>query len=344
MKCLESDETESDSSSNNCQELDGQISNGEKNNSLFVSYISDENINKCWLIFSDIILCLNTQNDIVINYKMDKGKNTYTIGNIFSCYWIGISKMHYKCIESHNDYGIKKISWIICSDIGISLRKTYTLYPITSNNKTLIILKLELICTENYQPINLDETKDYYYSLQHSIINKTINLMNESPKFFYMQESFIAKKNIEICWKEMTNFNILSRITNENIGQNFVCKGDPNTIGTFWKCYLKKINQNIYFKVKNVKKNKKRNKWVYCLETFGVEFTHTKQKIEIAITKIKSNSCQISILIKFKENLDKTIYADKKNRFRENMKKIKSYINSSNDKEKCNINKNNLNN
>ena len=50
------------------------------------------------------------------------------IGNEFSCYWIGISNIHYKCIESKNDYGIRRIGWIIDLDIGFSIRKKNILF------------------------------------------------------------------------------------------------------------------------------------------------------------------------------------------------------------------------
>lgn len=50
MKSLESYETESDSCLNNYQEIDRKTNKFlDKNTSLSVSYISDENIERCWL-------------------------------------------------------------------------------------------------------------------------------------------------------------------------------------------------------------------------------------------------------------------------------------------------------
>jgi hypothetical protein len=102
----------------------------EKKYTLVVSYITEENIDRCWLFFSDIVKVQGTSSNIVINYSFDKGNNTYKIGNEFSCYWIGISKIHYKCVESKNNYGIRKISWIINLDIGFSIRKKYIIITI----------------------------------------------------------------------------------------------------------------------------------------------------------------------------------------------------------------------
>ena len=94
--------------------------------------------------FSDIILCQTTDSKIIIQYKLDKGKNTFKIGNEISCYWTGISKIHYKCVESENSTWIRKITWIFSLDIDFSIRKTYIIYPITNNEKTLIKLSLEV--------------------------------------------------------------------------------------------------------------------------------------------------------------------------------------------------------
>jgi hypothetical protein len=324
---LESYETESDSCLNNYQDFDKKNYKDEKNYSLSVSYISNENIDRCWFFFSDIILCQTIASNIVVDYKLDKGKNTFKIGNEFSCYWIGISKIHYKCVESQNNFGVRKISWIICLEIGFAIRKTYTIYPITNSDRTLIKLSLELIHPENNEPIKFDETRDYYYKLQSNLISKIANLMDKSNDFLFIHQSFIAKKDLETCWKNMINFELLSSVTSGEIGENFINNDDPEKVGTFWKCYMKKYNKYIYFRVKKVIKNKKRNRWTYCVETFGVNIFIIKQELEISVTKINKESCQISILVKFCENLDKKLYNYKKEKLNEYVKKIKLYIN-----------------
>ena len=323
---LESYETESDSCLNNYQDFDKKNNKDEKNYSLSVSYISNENIDRCWFFISDIILCQTVASDIVVDYKLDKGKNTFKVGNEFSCYWIGISKIHYKCVESQNNLGVLKISWIISLEIGFAIRKTYTIYPITNSDRTLIKLSLELIQPENNEPIKFDETRDYYYKLQSNLISKISNLMDKSNDFLFIHQSFIAKKDFETCWKNMINFEILSSATSGEIGENFINNGDPEKVGTFWKCYMKKYNKYTYFRVKKVIKSKKRNRWTYCVETFGVNLLLINQELEISVTKINKESCQISILVKFREKIDKKLYNYKKDKLNEYVKKIKSYI------------------
>ena len=333
MEFLESFETETDCCSNYSQDntnkaiKENKQRESLKSQFLSISYISEEDINRCWFFFSDLILCQNSLSNILVDYKLDKGDSTFKIGNEFSCYWIGLTKIHYKCIESKNDYFIKKISWKIFIDIGLSLTKQYTIYPISNNNTSLIKEKIEIIQPDNEESICFEENKDYYYNLQNSIMKYKAKLMYESKKYRFIHESFIAKSDFETTWKKIIYLNKLCEEISGNIGEIFICNGDPEKIGAFWKCNLNNNIKPIYFKVKKIIKNKKRNKWVYHLETIGAEFNIIKQEVEISVTKINKNSNQISILIIFTDNIDKNLYDAKKKALNEVMKNIKLFVN-----------------
>ena len=321
----ESYETESDSCINN-YENDKKILKPEKDPALSVTYICNENINRCWRFFSDIMLYKSTISNIAINYKLNKGNNTFNVGNEFSGYWIGISNIYYKCLESKNNYGIRKISWNIALDIGYSIIKTYTIYPITANNQSLIKIKFELICPEKNEPINLEETKDYYYKLQYSILQKIVNLMEESSKYLFIHESFIVNSDFETSWGSMIDLNLLSKISSGKIGENFQFNRDREKVGTYGKCYMQKYNKYLFFRVKNISKIKKKNRWIYCLESFGAIICTIRQEVEISVTKINGNKSQIAILIKFRENIDKNSLEYKKMELIKLIKKIKLFI------------------
>ncbi len=299
----------------------------DKNYLLVVSYITEENIDRCWLFFSDIIKVQGTASNIVINYVLDKGNNTFKIGNEFSCYWIGISKIHYKCVESKNNDGIRKISWIITLDIGFSIRKTYIIYPITNNNMTLIKLNLELINQSN-EPMDFEETREYYYKLQFTIINKIIKIMDESNEYFFIHESFIANKNYLTCWKNIINMQNLIDIAYGKKGNKFICNGDPEKVGTFWKYEKEDKKYVVFFKVNNVTKPNKRNTWKYSLESFGTELKIAQQEININVVKINQNTTHISFLIKYKQKINKTASDYKRKKWNEVIKNIKTFINN----------------
>ena len=294
---------------------------------LVVSYITEENIDRCWIFFSDIIKIQGTASNIVINYVLDKGNNTFKVGNEFSCYWIGISKIHYKCVESKNNYGIRKISWIITLDIGFSIRKTYIIYPITNNNMTLIKLNLELISQSN-EPMDFEETREYYYKLQLTIINKIIKIMGESKEYFFIHESFIVNKNYLICWKNIINLQNLIDIANGKKGNKFICNSDPEKVGAFWKYVKEDKEYVIFFFFFNVTKPNKRNTWKYSLESFGTELKIAQQEINISVVKINQNTTQISFLIKYKQKINKATSDYNRKKWNEIIKNIKTFINN----------------
>ena len=269
----------------------------ESNHLLVVSYITEENIERCWLYFSNVLKCEGKNSNIVRDYSLVKGKNTFMIGNEFSCYWVGVSNIHYKCIESKNNDGIRRIGWIIDLDIGFSIRKKYFIYPISNDSKTLIKLNLELIGSESHEPMDFEETREYYYKLQYTIIDRIINVMNN--------------------------------VTSGEIGENFECNGDKEKAGTFWKCGLK-INKITFLIVKKISKLKKRKTWKYCLETFGTQVNTLRQEVNIDITEINKDTTQISILIVYKEKIKKNIYDSKKKSIRQVVEKIKYFINNIN--------------
>ena len=101
------------------------------------SLIFDENIDKLWLYLRD--LSQEASNiDFLDDFKFIKGDNTWTVGNICSMYWVGVSHITIKCKSIKVDRTRKKIRWKFKCDIGINYYKTLVLYRITQNGKTLV--------------------------------------------------------------------------------------------------------------------------------------------------------------------------------------------------------------
>ncbi len=103
--------------------------NKDKNKSSFLfscSLIFDEDIDKLWLYLRD--LCAETSNiDYLDNFKYIKGDNTWTVGNIFSMYWVGVCNLEIKCKSIKVERMKKKIRWKFKMDIGIHYYKQITL-------------------------------------------------------------------------------------------------------------------------------------------------------------------------------------------------------------------------
>ena len=79
--------------------MDKLSTNNNENSFLFsVSLIFNENIDKLWLYLKD--LSAESKNvDFLDNFKILKDKNTWTVGNKFSIYWIGVSNIEFICVS-----------------------------------------------------------------------------------------------------------------------------------------------------------------------------------------------------------------------------------------------------
>ena len=132
------------------------------------SLIFDENIDKLWLHFRDLSL-----HSLIIDYLDDfkyiKGENTWTIGNICSAYWIGVSHLKVRCIFSQVDGMKKKIKWRINCDIGLDFYKTLYLYRITQDDKTMVKLTFSRTNKSN-KSIDFNQSKKYYLELEYNVL------------------------------------------------------------------------------------------------------------------------------------------------------------------------------
>ena len=147
------------------------------------SLIFDENIDELWLYLKD--LSTETKNiEFLDNFKMIKGENTWTIGNVFSLYWVGVSNIEITCISLNVTRMKKKIKWKFICDIGISYYKTMILYRITSDDKTLV--KLIFSRCEKNKLVDFNPQLQYYLNLQLDILvlqSKYLQGLKKKKKF-----------------------------------------------------------------------------------------------------------------------------------------------------------------
>ena len=204
------------------------------------SLIFEENIDKLWLYLRD--LSFETTNiDFLDNFKYIKGDNTWTIGNICSMYWIGVTHLTAKCTFIKVDRIRKKIKWKMKCDIGINYYKSLTLYRITQNGKTLV--KSYFSRTENKNDlIDFSQTLNYYSNLQHNVLIQLSKYLQNIKKDIIIYESCIINANYLQIWKLITDMKILSKLS-LGITTNMEYKGSINEIGSFIKYFDTLSNQ-----------------------------------------------------------------------------------------------------
>ena len=173
------------------------------------SLIFDENIDELWLYLKD--LSVEAKNiDFLDNFKFIKGDNTWTIGNIFSLYWVGVSNIEITCISTKVTRMKKKIKWKFNCEIGINYYKTMILYRISADDKTLV--KFNFYRCDKNNLIDVDSQLDYYLNVQHNILISQSKYLQSLKKKKHAFQSFIIDNNYLKIWNFVTDLKKLSNL------------------------------------------------------------------------------------------------------------------------------------
>jgi hypothetical protein len=307
-------------------------SDKNKNKASFLfsnSLIFDEDIDKLWLYLRD--MCAETSNiDFLDNFKYIKGDNTWTIGNKFSLYWVGVCNFEIKCKSIKIDRMKKQIRWKLKMDIGIDYYKQITLYRITQNNKTLVKTSVYIIEEKN-NLIDARESLNYYIYLYSDILIKQSKYLQNLKKDIISYRSGIINKNYIKVWKNLHDFNKLNELS-PNPGKNIEFKGQINKVGSFVKFYDQNSKQIVFFKISAYDMSENKKQWLMRFETIGSNYHNFPKKTEIKIIRINENKTQISFLHQFSFDSDRNFINEYENKKNESIKKVKEYI-ENNDKE-----------
>ena len=248
--------------------MKNQSPNKKENSFLFsTSLIFEQNIDKLWIHLKD----LSAETKIVPfldNFKFIKGENTWTSGNTFSLYWIGVSNIEIKCISSFSTRMKKKIKWKFKCDIGISYYKTMILYRITDNNKTLV--KIIITRCEKNKLIDFSPQMNYYMNLQYDILNYQSKYLNNIIKDKSIFQSCIIDKNHEKIWDFVIDFKNISKLCPDFV-QNIKYKGEKNEVGSFLKFSIFDSKKVSFYKITKFEVPIKTNIYKCQFEAFGTD-------------------------------------------------------------------------
>ena len=243
------------------------------------SLIFDENIDTLWLYLKD--LTEETKNiEFLDNFKFIKGENTWTIGNIFSLYWVGVSNIEIVCVSTSVSRMKKKIKWKFICDIGISYYKTMILYRVSTGDKTLV--KINIYRCEENKLVDFHPQLQYYLNLQYDILlfqSKYLQGLKKNKKVFH---SCIINNNYLKVWNFIINFKNLSNLFPE-IMKNVEYNGPYNEIGTFVKFYHCDSRKTIFLKITELTSPHKKNTYKCRYETIGTDIINFPLVIEIQI-------------------------------------------------------------
>ena len=292
------------------------------------SLLFDENIDKLWLFLKDLSLEAKII-DFLDNFKLIKGDNSWTPGNMFSIYWVGVSNIEIKCLSTHVTRMKKKIKWKFKCDIGISYIKTTILYRITNDDKTLV--KFILTRCENNQYVDPGPQMDYYANLQNEILVILSQYLQNLKKDRKVYQSCVIDKNHAKIWDFVINLKNLEKICPECI-KNIEYKGAYNEIGSFFKLYQCQLKKIFFFKITKIITPIKKKAYIFQFEAVGTDLKNIPIIIEVQVIILSENKTYISVLYNFEKKSDVDIVNIFENNLKNIFSKIKTYINE-NEKE-----------
>ena len=264
------------------------------------SLIFDENIDKLWLYLKD--LSAESKNiEFLDKFKFIKGENTWTIGNIFSLYWVGVTNIEITCISTKVTRMKKKIKWKFNCEIGINYYKTMILYRISADDKTLV--KFNFYRCDKNNLIDVDSQLDYYLNVQHNILISQSKYLQSLKKKKHAFQSFIIDNNYLKIWNFVTDLQKLSNLFPEII-KNVEKNGTFNEVGSFFKFYHYNLKKTIFLKITEFSTPINRKTYKCRFETIGTNIGRFPQIIEIQITIISPNKTFVSCFYSFDENID----------------------------------------
>jgi hypothetical protein len=309
------------------------------------SLIFDQNIDKLWIYLRDLTSDIRKV-DYFERLHFIKGDNTWTPGNIYCINWIGLTRLEFKCIRTKVERNKKIIIWKVKGDIGINFYRMFSLYRITQNNKTLV--KSIITRTENKNElIDVSETLNYYLNTEFNILSSISKNLNNRNDDLILYESCIINKNFIKVWEFISDLQKVCSLTTMDVKK--IEFNEPNMKeGSFLKFFLENLKLFVFMKIVNIKTPKNKNCWCLTIETIGTKIDKFPKNIEFKIKKINNNQTQLSILHRFKYNMNKNFIKIFKINKQNNLKKYKKYIEEENDskneiiQDKFNIEKNDI--
>jgi hypothetical protein len=289
------------------------------------SLIFDENIDKLWLYLRN--LSAESKNiDFLDEFKYIKGDNTWSPGNVFSIYWVGVSKIEIKCISTKVDRMRKKIKWRFKCDIGITYYKTLILFRITQSNKTLVKAIIERTEEKN-NLIDSNQSFNYYASLQLQILEQQSKYLQKVKKDLISYGSCIVSQNYKKVWSYLNDFKTINALIPIKI-KDIEFNGSINKEGSFIKFLYENenIKKSVYIKVVKYEISENKKTGLIRLDTIGTDIINMPKISEFKIIIINENKVQLSFNHIFPYNSEPYIFDQFKIKKLEGIKNIKKFL------------------
>ena len=146
-------------------------------------------------------------------------------------------------------------------------------------------------------------------------------------------ESCIINKNIIKVWEFIYDLQKVCSLTTTMNAKKIEFNDSKIKEGSFLKFYLEDLKIHVFMKIVNIDTSKNKKCWYLRLETIGTQKEQIPTKIEFKIKKINDNQTQLSILHRFKYNINTNFMESFNFKKQNNLKKYKKYIEEEKDNE-----------
>ena len=214
---------------------------------LEVYKIVPENINRVWVFARNAGMTSILDPSFISQVTLTKGTDTWTEGNEYQAYWVGVSSFKSQCIKIVNDPNEKIIQWRLDLEINLSFEKTIHLYKITDDDTTLLILKMVQLINNSVDTIFMDDEKKFYWNLYNNILNKFVKYLKENENEITHYASCIISQNYQAVFNYLINLNNTAAF-GKYFAKKFEYKGKGIKIGTFIKG-VNDDNDTIYLRM-----------------------------------------------------------------------------------------------
>lgn len=295
------------------------------------SLIFEENIDKLWPFMRDLNKDIKIV-DYLEDMKYIKGNNTYSKGNTFSYNWIGLTPLTVKCLFVENNKNKKVIKWESIGDIGINFFRTYYLYKITENDKTLVKVIIFRIEKEN-ELIDYKPSLNYFSNLEFKILNDKRSYIQNLKEDIIKYESCIINQNYLEVLKIILDYKTIYKM--HYILRAYIKYNEEKLrVGSFLKIYVEENKKTFFMKISEIKIPKKFKSWKITFETIGTYNNDFPKKVQCKLIIIDNCKTHFSIIITFEPNSQENFRIKYEKNAKEFIKSFRQYFQETNESDK----------
>lgn len=262
----------------------------ENNRDFDIKYIFNDNIERVWSFIRDPESLYKANRDVFSNLEeIEVNNNLWAVNSSFKLYRTSGVVVQFTCIESESQSHNKKLAYSCQISDQTKFKVCYTLYQISINNTTVVIIEISDIktSTSDHMKILNEITLHTFEKLNH--------YMQKSILSLFQNEGTIIHLNMEKLWNMIMDWKYAKQLIVVHVDAIIFLNQQNNTLrpGTEFKLIYCKEN-SASFRIKSIDKKEGNNKIEFITEYLSSSMFYFKE-MRLYLISINDNSTQISV-------------------------------------------------